>query len=222
MDDKLAQWLSLLGVIIFVGSAIMFSSRVNEQRKLKLQQEFESKFSMFKVFFNHSNVIIKELGIPILKLKRSKGKRFILSAFLCFIFLVIALFYRGVLNTKLIMLAIIGVWFIWSVVNATNYVTVYKNAFEHGNIINKKVVWFNDIDSIEARLYDYNGIMDTRQAEVYRVYDVKRNGKVIFDIWETEFSSVRMIERCFDFENPFVAKIQESFDSNILSSEEDL
>lgn len=212
MDENLACWLCLLGVIIFVGSAILFSNKVNGRRKFKLQQEFESKYPMFKVFFNHSSAIAKVLDTPTLTLKRGSSGRLIMPISLCLIWIVIALFYRGNLNGKLIALTIFGVWFIWSVLNATNYVIIYKNALVHGNIFIKKIIWLNEIDSIEARLYDYNGIMDARQAEVYRTYEVKRNGKIIFGIWETEFLGARMIESCFEAENPLIDKIQISFD----------
>ncbi|WP_260490008.1 hypothetical protein [Listeria marthii] len=176
---------------------------------------------MFKVFFNKSNTGVEELDEPILLLKRSKSGRFILPIFICLIMLVIGIFYRGSINSKLIMLAILAIWFVWCTLNATNYVKLYKNAIVSGNLIKKKTIWFHNIDSIEAKLYDYNGVMDARQAQVYRVYDVKRNGKVILGIWETEFSNARMIERCFDTDNALVADIQESFDTNELLYMED-
>ncbi|MBF2674881.1 hypothetical protein IBB80_06335 [Listeria marthii] len=221
MDENLVRWLSLLGVALFVGLAILLANRINRQRKQKLQQEFENKFSMFKVFFNKSNTGVEELGELILLLKRSKSGRFILPIFICLIMLVIGIFYRGSINSKLIMLAILAIWFVWCTLNATNYVKLYKNAIVSGNLIKKKTIWFHNIDSIEAKLYDYNGVMDARQAQVYRVYDVKRNGKVILGIWETEFSNARMIERCFDTDNALVADIQESFDTNELLYRED-
>ncbi|EFR87090.1 hypothetical protein NT05LM_2446 [Listeria marthii FSL S4-120] len=221
MDENLVRWLSLLGVALFVVLAILFANRINRQRKQKLQQEFENKFSMFKVFFNKSNTGVEELGELILLLKRSKSGRFILPIFICLIMLVIGIFYRGSINSKLIMLAILAIWFVWCTLNATNYVKLYKNAIVSGNLIKKKTIWFHNIDSIEAKLYDYNGVMDARQAQVYRVYDVKRNGKVILGIWETEFSNARMIERCFDTDNALVADIQESFDTNELLYRED-
>ncbi|MDT0091333.1 hypothetical protein QJV36_08900 [Listeria marthii] len=221
MDENLVRWLSLLGVALFVGLAILFANRINRQRRQKLQQEFENKFSMFKVFFNKSNTGVEELGELILLLKRSKSGRFILPIFICLIMLVIGIFYRGSINSKLIMLAILAIWFVWCTLNATNYLKLYKNAIVSGNLIKKKTIWFYNIDSIEAKLYDYNGVMDARQAQVYRVYDVKRNGKVILGIWETEFSNARMIERCFDIDNPLVTSLQESFDTNELFYKED-
>nr|WP_223201738.1 hypothetical protein [Listeria monocytogenes] len=117
--------------------------------------------------------------------------------------------------------AILALWFVWSVLNATKYVKVYKNAIVHGSLITKKINWLHRIDSIEAKLYDYNGVMDARQAQVYRVYEVKRGNKVVFDIWETQFASARLIEKCFDTENPFVQEIQESFDSGNSHYRED-
>lgn len=63
--------------------------------------------------------------------------------------------------------------------------------------------------------------MDARQAQVYRVYEVKRGNKVVFDIWEAQFTSARLIEKCFDTENPFVQEIQESFDSGNSHYRED-
>ncbi|HHQ0378289.1 TPA: hypothetical protein ACSKMF_001358 [Listeria innocua] len=222
MDENLVRWLSLLGVVIFVGSVVLFSSKKNQQRRQKLQQEFENKFSMFKVYFNHSNTTTQELNNPILTLKKSKGGRFILPVFICIIAFIIGYFYRGgSFNGKLIVLAILALWFVWSVLNATKYVKVYKNAIVHGSLITKKIIWFHNIDSIEAKLYDYNGVMDARQAQVYRVYEVKRGNKVVFDIWETQFASARLIEKCFDAENPFVQEIQESFDSDNSHYRED-
>ncbi|HAA6726993.1 TPA_asm: hypothetical protein GHH78_06685 [Listeria monocytogenes] len=222
MDENLVRWLSLSGVALFVILAVLLANRINRQRRQKLQQEFENKFSMFKVYFNHSNATTQELNDPILTLKRSKGGRFILPVFICIIAFIIGYFYRGgSFNGKLIVLAILALWFVWSVLNATKYVKVYKNAIVHGSLITKKIIWFHRIDSIEAKLYDYNGVMDARQAQVYRVYEVKRGNKVVFDIWETQFASARLIEKCFDTENPFVQEIQESFDSGNSHYRED-
>ncbi|MCH2801128.1 hypothetical protein K3V48_14705, partial [Listeria monocytogenes] len=64
-------------------------------------------------------------------------------------------------------------------------------------------------------------VMDARQAQVYRVYEVKRGNKVVVDIWETQFASARLIEKCFDTENTFVQEIQESFDSGNSHYRED-
>ncbi|MBC2142390.1 hypothetical protein HCA89_08690 [Listeria innocua] len=222
MDQNLIRWLSLIGVIIFVGSVVLFSAKVSGQRKKKLQEEFERNFSMYKVFFNRSNEIIEELNYPILTLKRSNSGRFILPVFICFITFIIGFFYRGgSFNIKLIILAILGLWFVWSVLNATNYVKIYENALVHGNLLKKKIIWYHAIDSIEARLYDYNGVMDARQAGVYRVYEVMRNGKVICGIWETEFSGSRKIENCFNLSNPLVTEIRHSFDSASFVSKEE-
>ncbi|GLC78596.1 hypothetical protein [Lacrimispora brassicae] len=210
MDNKLFGLLSLIGVIIFVTSAILFSSKVQGQRKMELQREFENKFQMFKALFSHSSAVVKQLNSPILTLKRSKNGRFILPVFLCCIFIVIALFYRGALNVKIIMLTTVSIWFVWCAIKTTSYVIVYSNAFVHGNIIKKTIVWFDKVDSIEARLYDYNGVMDANQAQVYRVYEVKQKDKVVFGIWETEFPNARMLETCFDTGNPLVSEVIES------------
>ncbi|EHQ6864175.1 TPA: hypothetical protein ACSY4D_04785 [Listeria monocytogenes] len=221
MDENLVRWLSLSGVALFVILAVLLANRINRQRRQKLQQEFENKFSMFKVYFNHSNATPQELNDPILTLKRSKGGRFILPVFICLIAFLIGFFYRDSFNAKLIILSLLGLWFVWSTLSATKYVNVYNGAIVHGNLIKKKIIWFHSIDSIEARLYDYNGVMDARQAQVYRVYEVKRGNKVVFDIWETQFASARLIEKCFDTENPFVQEIQESFDSGNSHYRED-
>lgn len=133
----------------------------------------------------------------------------------------IGFFYRDSFNAKLIILSLLGLWFVWSTLSATKYVNVYNGAIVHGNLIKKKIIWFHNIDSIEARLYDYNGVMDVRQAKVYRVYEVKRGNKVVFDIWEAQFTSARLIEKCFDTENSFVQEIQESFDSGNSHYRED-
>lgn len=212
MDENLVRYLIMFGAIAFVVSAVLFARTLNNKTYKKLKQRFESNYPMFKVFFNHSTAISKDLDTPLLTLKRSKGGRFILPVSLFSICIIIAVFYKGSLIFKILALAAFGLWFIWSALNATNYVIVFKNALVHGNIFKKKVLWLNELDSIEARLYDYKGPMDERQAQVYRVYDVKRNGKDVFGIWETEFSDARMIENCFDAENPVVDKIQISFD----------
>ncbi|MBC1384443.1 hypothetical protein [Listeria innocua] len=221
MDQIIVKWVALLGVAVFVGAAIFLSRRLNNKRKINLRQEFERNFPMFKVFFNHSSAVVEELGTPILILKRSSGGRFIFPIFICLIVFLIGFFYRDSFNAKLIILSLLGLWFVWSVLNATKYIKVYKNAIVHGSLITKKIVWFHRIDSIEAKLYDYNGVMDARQAQVYRVYEVKSGNKVMFDIWETQFASARLIEKCFDTENPFVQEIQESFDSGNSHYRED-
>ncbi|ENL9791697.1 hypothetical protein AB6M11_001957 [Listeria monocytogenes] len=221
MDQSIVKWVALLGVAVFVGAAIFLSRRINDKRKINLRQEFELKFPMFKVFFNRSNTVIKEIGTPILMLKKSSGGRFILPIFICLIAFLIGFFYRDSFNAKLIILSLLGLWFVWATLSATKYVNVYNGAIVHGNLIKKKIIWFHNIDSIEARLYDYNGVMDARQAHVYRVYEVKRGNKVVFDIWETQFASARLIEKCFDAENPFVQEIQESFDSGNSHYRED-
>ncbi|HHR2583612.1 TPA: hypothetical protein ACSY4C_07475 [Listeria monocytogenes] len=70
MDQSIVKWVALLGVAVFVGAAIFLSRRINDKRKINLRQEFELKFPMFKVFFNRSNTVIKEIGTPILMLKK--------------------------------------------------------------------------------------------------------------------------------------------------------
>ncbi|MCH3107346.1 hypothetical protein K3X32_14875, partial [Listeria monocytogenes] len=77
---------------------------------------------------------------PILTLKRSKGGRFLLPVFICIIAFIIGYFYRGgYFNGKLIVLSILALWFVWSVLNATKYVKVYKNDIVHGSLITKKI-----------------------------------------------------------------------------------
>jgi hypothetical protein len=212
MDNLIYGILSLLGVFAFVFGLAFLSRKAVKKKQQKLRRELEGLFPMFKLHFEEyqeqDNKLISE---PLLVLKR-RVTDWLILILVVMVFIFVAIFMKD--SSKVLLLSILGIVSVFFLIRSSNYVKIYENGLIYGNLLRKKMIWFDAIDTIEACLYDYgreNHIDVTKDySRIYRVYELKRKDKVIYEIHETEFKKARQIETCFNINSPLIKQISES------------